>query len=421
MLNTIKENWLVFSGGLLALVLLFIESKSIGDFDIFISASADLLDGKNIYQIKYHEWYHYYYDVFFALIISPLKSIPLYWANFIWLGLNIFFTYRIWLIIRSYLPEGLLDKKQMQFFTMGSFALIFAIWHRNIHLTQMTIFILYLCLEGFYQIGNKKLLLGSLLLGIGISVKILPVVLIPYLIYRGYFKAAVLSIFCTALVLLLPAIFIGYDYHVFLLEERWAIINPLNDEHIVDVSERSFHSLTTLLSILFVENAGNSHSLDLKRNIANVDLDTLKLIINFCRGVLVLGVLYFIRTWPFKHSISRLQSFYELSYILLIIPLIFPHQQPYSFFFVFPAISYLVFFGILKYPESGIKDHRLKKIGLISLIVLMYFLLNNHFVLGQFNHIYNHFKTLTYGILFLIPMLAMCGPKKVPRFIPDQK
>ena len=42
---------------------------------------------------------------------------------------------------------------------------------------------------------------------------------------------------------------------------------------------------------------------------------------------------------------------------------------------------------------------------------IAYFLTNSHFILGEFNDYYNHFKTLTYGILILLGVLAACSPK----------
>ena len=404
--------------GMMLLVLLLVESRGIGDLDIFISASKDLLAGGNIYDIKYHTHYYYFYDVLFALIISPLQFIPLFWANFIWLLFNVFFTYRIWKIILFYLPVDKLRKEQVRLLTVISFAFIFALWHKNIHLTQMTIFILYLCLEGIHLIKNEHPLAGSTLLGIGISIKILPIVIIPYLLYRGYFKASIYSMLATGIILFCPALIFGQEHLMFLLQERWNLINPLNTEHILDITERSFHSLTSLLSILLVENARGEFSLDLKRNIANVDLKTLSLIINIVRFCLIASVLFFIRALPFKRSSSKVQFLYEFSYILLITPLIFPHQQHYAFFFVFPAITYLVFYLILKYGESlKSKKGLLNKWPLLALMLGIFFLLNSHFILGAYRTIYDHFKTLSYGVLLLIPLLALVRPHRIDLLI----
>ena len=396
---------------LVLLVIVFVEAKGLGDLDIFIQASRDLSLEKNIYQVQYHEWYHYYYDVLFALVISPLKALPLYWASVIWLLLNLFFSYRIWRIIRSYLPVDKINKKQYRILTVTTFAIISALWLKNMHLTQMTIFILYLCLEGIYRIEKKQFIVGSLLLAVGISIKVLPLVLIPYLLYRRYFKSAFLTIGFTVVLLFLPAIFVGIEYNSFLLHERWDLINPLKMEHVLDITERSFQSLTTFLAVYLTDANEDIHTMNLKRNIANLSLDTFNIIVNLVRLFFVGLTLYFLRTWPFKSSENRLKTFYELSYILLIIPLIFPHQQHYAFFFIFPAVSYLVFYYILRFSnQSEVQISVMKKSGLIFLFILIFFLLNSHMLLGTFRNLYDHFKTLTYGVLMIVPLLAFARP-----------
>ena len=100
----LRKNWLYYFGGLVILIIILFEAQGKGDFNIFISASRDLMSGKNIYQIQYNEWYHYYYDVLFALILIPFSYLPLYLVKIIWLLLNVFFVYRILKILIFWLP-----------------------------------------------------------------------------------------------------------------------------------------------------------------------------------------------------------------------------------------------------------------------------------------------------------------------------
>lgn len=394
--------------GLLLLALIAFESTITGDFHIFLEASKDLFQEENIYANKYHEWYHYYYDLFFATLIYPLTYLPLYFANFIWLLLNLFFTYRIYQIIVYFLPFEAISQKRKNVILILSSIFIFTLWHRNIHLIQMTICILYLCLEGIYRIEKKQLILGSFLIALGVSVKLLPIVLLPYLFYRAQFKALLLVVLFILVLTFFPILFFGMEHTLFLLQERWNLINPTNSEHVLDVTERSFHSLTTLLAILFVEDAGNVYSLEIKRNIANVSHETLAIIINIVRGVFILGTFFFLKTRPFTPFQSKTQTFYELSYILLVIPLIFPHQQHYAFYFAFPAITYLVFFYVQFFQGS---KWNIQKTLLIILFSSVFLLLNSHFLLGAYRNYYDHFKTLTYGILILVPILFFARPK----------
>jgi hypothetical protein len=390
-----------------------IESKGGGDFKLFLEASKDLFEGKNIYTETYNEWYHYYYDLFFAIIIYPLSFLPLYVAKFIWISFNIFLVYKTWNLLSSWIPIELLSEKSVNILRFLVWFFMLRFLRDNLHLCQMTISVLFLSLKGLDLIKEKKIVLGSLFISVGISVKILPIVLIPYLLYRSYFKSSILILVFVVSLQFLPALVLNFNYLIFLLEQRITSLNPANTNHILDTSERSFHSLTTLLSTLLIENCGDSHALLLKRNFANITLNNLKIIIQVVRLVLVLFSIYFLKNTLFRTQVRKLDSLYELSYIFLIVPLIFPHQQHYAFYFIFPAIVYLAFYWVYFYENAEKKRGEFKFALLISFGFIVYFLTNCHLILGAFNEYYDHFKILTYGVMLLIPLLVYSSPKKL--------
>jgi hypothetical protein len=161
-----------------------------------------------------------------------------------------------------------------------------------------------------------------------------------------------------------------------------------------------------LLSTLLIEKTPDKYALPIKRNITDVSIPTLTLILNSTRALLVMFTLYFLRTTPFKKISHNLHRFWEWSYILLLIPLIFPHQQYYEFLFVCPAVFYIIYSLIINYPTYPV----LKRNGLIFGLVLSYMLCNLNLIFGQYKDYYDHFKILTYGALLLIPMLASLKP-----------
>jgi len=408
LIKYLKSNYLRILILIGAIILILVESNVKGDFEIYLNASKDLFEGNNIYTTWYHEWYHYYYDLLFAIIIYPLSILPIYWANSIWLAFNILLTRRIWFILKDYFNISNFNTKEKSLFSFLSFAFVFAIWHKNIHLAQITILILYLSLEGISQIQKNNKLSGSILLALGISIKIMPIVIIPYFIYKGEFKVFAYIILATITILVLPGIIIGYEQMLFLLSERWTLLNPINNKHILDIDERSFHSLTTLLSTLLIEDTKDNYTLDLKRNIADISLDSLKDIILYVRIFFISLTFLFLKSLPFQKSKSKskLVELYELSYILLVTPLIFPHQQHYSFYFILPATTYLIYYSISTRKNKN-------TIYLFILLGIIFLLINSHFLLGEYRSLYDHYKTLTYGILLLIPLLAFAKPSKL--------
>lgn len=390
-----------------------IESKGGGDFKIFLDASKDLFKGKNIYTEFYNISFHYYYDLFFAILIYPLSFLPLYFAKFIWISFNIFLFYKTWQLLCRWVPIEFLSKKSFFIFKVVCWLFILRFLRDNLHLCQMTISILFLSLKGIELIQKRKIYLGSLLIAIGISIKILPIVLIPYLLYRSYFKESLLIVILILFLQFTPIIFMDLDHVLFLLNERWISLNPNNSIHILDTAERSFHSLTTLLSILLVENSGDFYALPIKRNIVNVSIDKLHFTIQIVRLILIAFTLFFLKFNFFKKQEDKFISLYELSYIFILVPLIFPHQQHYAFYFLFPSIVYLSFYWTHYFDKLGNNKKNFKFYFFITYIVILYFLTNCHLILGTFNEYYDHFKVLTYGVLLFIPILAFSTPKKL--------
>ncbi len=421
----VKENRLSYLLGFIVFILILNEAQGRGDFAIFTAASQDLFEGKNIYYIAYNEWYHYYYSVLFAVLIYPFTFLPLYLAKVMWLLANVFFVFRIWKIISAWLPVSMLSNKNQKLFTLLSFVFIFRFLLNNFHLAQMTVFILYLSLEGLKFIQEGKSLKGAALIALGIDIKLLPLFFIAYLIYRKEWKATLYILGFILIFLLLPILFIGVEQNTFLLTERWHLLNPTNKEHIFDTAERSFHSLTTFLTVLLVQNCGDEHALPIKRNIADIPAEQLTLVITLVRLFFITLTLYFLRSKPFTKVRSKLQGLYEISYICILIPLVFPHQQHYAFFFIFPATTYLIFYTLFLFYQSDSlkteKNFRKKKTALVSTLILIFLITSSHLILGQFGNHYDHFKIITYGVLLLIPLLALCRPAGIEDELKKQK
>ena len=401
-LNTILKNKVgFFILSLAVIVLCFIEAVGKSDFFIYLSGAGDLMKGENIYKNTYVDGYHYFYSVLFALLLYPFYHLPFFWVKYFWLLINAVAYFHLFaLISKSRLFLSLKEKQQKLFlFLLFIFSLRFFL--DNIHYSQITIFILWCTAFGLQLILNNKTIAGSALLALGINIKLLPIVFLPYLIYRGYFKAFTYTVLFYFSYLFLPALFIGFNYNLLLIKTWLSLINPANQNHILDVEERSFHSLSTLLSTLLVRDVPDIYALSLKRNIANIDLKSLSFILMLTRLAFISLTLYFLKLKFFVKSKTSWGELIEISYILLLIPLIFPHQQHYAFLFMMPSIGLILFYLITNYNNMLIKT----KISVYALLILIYLSANLKLLLGVFNEYYEHFKVLTYGALLVIPLL----------------
>jgi|GEM_PF-195379 len=411
---SLKNVYVRYSAVLIALLYIVLEARQNNDFEIFLSASSDIVRHLNIYTTFYKSCYHYYYSPLFALALFPLTLLPVYIAKLIWLALNLVFMFRTWKAIVFFIDRTLFSEKQKLFFTVLCFLFVLYFLTENFHCGQMTIFLLYLSADGMYRIMTGRYWLGALLISLAINIKLLALVLLPYLIYRRYLKTLGWLAGFLTLWLLIPAAIIGYDFNLELIKSWGRLINPSNPEHVIDTAERSFHGLSSWLPTILMDKVSDPQVLPIKRNIANLDAKTVGTIINVFRGALILFFLYFLRSLPFRRTHNKLHALWELSYLFLLVPLIFPHQQHYAFYFMFPAGSYLCYYLAIQkvVPEKTISRFKFRALMLGMIFV---FITNNlQLILGEFGSYYVHFKTITYGALLMIPLLAWAKPDQVP-------
>ncbi|MBX7053026.1 MAG: DUF2029 domain-containing protein [Flavobacteriales bacterium] len=399
--NKIWVKWLCAG-----VVFIFILTEAFGgrnDLDIFLSASRDLFAGENIYQKTYFDGYHYYYSVLFATIIYPLTSLGMFWSKLVWMLINLAMLARIWNVVLSWLGHSL--KSPTHRTLLGFLILIFCLRFikSNLHLCQMTIIMLYLSLESLNCIVKKRWIVGALLLAFAINIKLMPLVLIPYLFYRAQWKSALLSVVFVIVFLFLPSLWIGKVQNHFLLGEYSQLINPSQKTHVLDASETSFHSLTTFCAVFFTSEAHENGAPAFPRHVASLSVEQLNVLINALRLILVLLTLWFLRTWPFRKFQSNEKTWWEFSYLMLVVPLIFPHQQHYAFLMCLPSITWILFY-IIKYRTA-------LRTSLVMSLMFIYLSFNLSLLFGTWNMWYNHFKLVTFGSIVLLLCFMFLVPK----------
>jgi hypothetical protein len=229
------------------------------------------------------------------------------------------------------------------------------------------------------------------------------------LFYRGYFKAVIYTVLTFISLLYFPAIFIGRDFNIFLLAQWWAIINPTNKEHLFETIIGT-HSLVAVIPVYITDTIGD---LNFKRNFINLQHQTVEIIINLTRLLFLAISLFYFKNLPFKKEDNKLKTFWEISFFVLLIPLLLPHQQKYAFLLAIPMISYLLYYFIVSYYLQKSKSYYF---AFYSFIVCMLFFspLYGSDIIGKFLFLYTqHFRFLSFATIFLIPISLYCKPQKI--------
>lgn len=396
--------WLLVS---LAMVLIVGEYYRIGDFNIFLQASDVLAEGGNPYEVHYGGGFKYFYSPFFAVLIYPLTHLPTGLVSILWNLLGLLMLIRVFWIISNHYLKGIRFNRNLVLF-LGILLAVFPLYY-NFHVTQMSIFMLFGVFESVYQAERKKWpVWGSFILAATINVKLLPLVVIPYLLYRGKFRASLLVILFLGVLMALPALVLGWSLNWSLHADWLNQVNPSNAENLLDIEEPALHSISSLVSALFSDQI-SLNELKIPRHILVLDETTIYWISNLLRLLLIGGTLYVLRNLPFRTAKSQYSKVWELSYLCLVIPLLFPHQQVYAFALLLPASYYIVLY--LHQAKPTLPKGRFGL--LMALTILAGLIINIELYLGHFREYYWHYKVLTYGALLLLALLLVCHPKRL--------
>ena len=276
------------------------EALGNGDFKVYLEAAKTLRTGNS----PYNEWFFvsegnyclYLYSPLWATLLVPFSYVHYFIPHFLWLLGNLIFLYRSFQILHTFIDRDKLSNKQLFWLVFLSFAMSIRFIIDNFAMLQMTLFMLWGALESLRFFTKDKPLQGAALLALMINIKLLPLVLLPYLLYRSYYKGFLFTLVFSVAYLFLPSLYLGWTTNNMILAEWLAVINPTNAEHLVEF-KLGPHSLTALIPTLLSETEGQ---IELTRNILNLSETTVNLILNSVRLMLVVLSIYFFKWPPFS-------------------------------------------------------------------------------------------------------------------------
>ena len=258
------------------------------------------------------------------------EDIPfgLFVLKLFWNSLNLFFVYQlIQFVYRTFQPPQ--NKKGFWFWLV--FALITYRWiFLNILYGQMTILIVWGVIRAFEgRIENAfKRLAG---LSFGVTLKILPIFMVGQLFLMKNWRAFSVAVLLCILMVLLPYVYLPFNYHNEILRGWLANINPFSKNHIVELGEGGFIDMgaliTKYLTGLNVEGEARIDWFSMGERGVFVTTQIFRL--------LVLGSCWY---WLVRFKNGRIQhaNLWVMAIFLASIPLAFPHQRDYSLFMMWP-------------------------------------------------------------------------------------
>jgi hypothetical protein len=395
------NTWLKFGGAIAIFCFAILEGMGPrNDLDIYLEAAKGMWSGRDIYTDTYFDGYHYYYSPLFAAFITPLSFLGAA-AKSCWILFNALLLLRMIAVMQHYLTFP--EKAQQRWFLILVVLVSLRFVKDNLHYGQVTILILYLCLEGIHALRCGKSW-GALLIALGINIKLLPLVFLPYLLLRREFRAlggVLAGLLCFHF---LPLLFLDSRYFSELQHSYFSLLNPLRSNHLLDIEEASFHSITTWVTVFFSA-AIEQKGLDLRRHFIELSASGVALFIQLLRLIFMLATLWVMRHGFFKRMSTTQEIWPEWSWLLAMIPLIFPHQQHYAFLFTLPMLFVLIRMWLLGSLSAFSKFS----------VVVIGIAFNSALWLGFGVGVYNHFKLVTWAALLLIVVFIFSQKRDVKR------
>jgi hypothetical protein len=198
------------------------------DLNAYLYASRALVTGTDPYQ---DGSFPYIYPLFLALVITPLLALPPFAVHFVWFMLNAAaMAGSVWIFANLLYPseENRFPREAVLPFAC-LFILLFDSIQNNFLNGQVNFVVLYLCLQFLRDLRAGRESRAAIALGAATALKILPGILLFLLLFRGKFRAAMLSTLWAIGFCLLPWLLVGnrlWDYYAtyvqrFLARAAW--------------------------------------------------------------------------------------------------------------------------------------------------------------------------------------------------------
>jgi hypothetical protein len=207
----------------------------------------------------------------------------------------------------------------------------------NFTYNQITIWLLWMMLEAYRCFQNQKFIWGILLLCLGINIKLLPMVMVPYLLwaYPQPIKHLGIGVLALLIMYCIPAVWLGFGYNADLFKAWWQTLNPVSDVHSIQTYEYGLMDLSATVTkycsaeLVYLE--PDLHIIDLPKSV-------LFILVNGLR-VALLGMAVHL-AWRLKTSAYGVSfQLAVFAAFMALIPMCFPHQREYSYLLLMPMLA----------------------------------------------------------------------------------
>ena len=288
------------------------------DFSSYLLSAKALVHGQNPYLTE--TVFPYIYPLFLAFVLIPFTFIPYWLAVLGWFALNAFCLGATAVLTVSLARERLNTAwgRNLLVPLATLFIAFVSVIQNNFLNGQVNFVVIFLCLLFLKKYLAGKWIAASFFLAMAISVKLVPLVLLFFLLLRGDFKSILLTFAFTILCCLLPVVFLGnqlfFLYHDYLTSFVFGAFQATHSPGEGKIYF-SFHEFCIRL-------------------VPGLDQNLWWRVVSLSA---VIGPFACLDLWSRQKKAKGLET-WVLSFYLLVILLITPVSEKHHLAFVFPAV-----------------------------------------------------------------------------------
>lgn len=329
--------WLAIIVGLIALSAVVTKFVHGQDFLVYYVSAQSLLAGRtDLYASDFglDPMLDYRYPPIFILLFAPFGLLHLTAAKFVWSFLTLGSVLVAVSLYGSTFKSTLISSRynKLIFAVAGLLTLkyvLMTVKSLNVHLIILSIFVIALC-----QWIRRRTEVASALTGLAISVKVFPILSLPYFLIRRQWRFVLMTLGCILVFVLLPSLYFGFGTNA-QLHAEWA-------RHVVSAPEfyelNGPHDMAVdgIITRYFSHIDYQSRMADREYpnvNVANIDRNILK-VVGLALAALIGVITYLViikRNWRRKSASTDDNAIYEFGLVICMILLVGPRTNaPYA-------------------------------------------------------------------------------------------
>ena len=315
------------------------------DFTVYLRSAAALIDGTDPYHTE--SFFPYTYPLTLAFCIIPLTWLPYWLSCVIWFLISLVvlaLSGRITIVLLR--RTGLvLDHRKLPIAILLLVTAMFSTIQNNLLNGQVNFIVLFFCLLFLKFFIEGKFIRSSVALSIAISLKLVPLILLGFLVFRKKVSVILLTLTLSTVMLFAPALITGQkilDYYSYYLNSF--LLFNLDGR----VSERIALNISYVLKVFFGLGTGSNSLLS---------------VISF--GLILSGIeIYSLRKRGAEVEVWRFCLY------LLGILFISPMSQKHYLAYLFPSVGVGFAFFCLGRLRNNALDGWLLMLSLLNVVIL---------------------------------------------------